>query len=115
MAEDLRRDQARMAARFTHLNDGVRVSGEHLPFEGQNLLVVFAPNAIQHHSVLRLHHQVLASVGHRRPVGFVWKQVALLAYNTYPHTAKVYNNWRILVKLKNAEYCGEGLFFFLRK
>lgn len=53
---------------FTHLVDGIRVSSKHFPLEGINPFVVCAPYAVQCHYVLRLDHQVLASISHWRTV-----------------------------------------------
>lgn len=63
---------------LTHLNDGIRVSGEHFPLEGHNLIVIFALYAVQCHAVLRLDHPIQASVGHRWTVGFIWREAVVL-------------------------------------
>lgn len=65
---------------FTHLNDSIRVSGEHLPVVGCNLMVIFALYAVQHHCVLRLDHPVRASIGHRWTVRFIWRETVVSVY-----------------------------------
>lgn len=62
---------------FGHLNDSVRVSGEHLPLVGWNFHVIFALYAIQCHCILRLDHPVRASVSHRWTVRFIWRETAV--------------------------------------
>lgn len=57
-----------------HLEDGVRVHGEHLPLVGQCLFVIFAGYAAERHCVLGLDDPVLASVGYRRTVRVIWKE-----------------------------------------
>lgn len=57
-----------------HLDDGVRVRGEHPPLEGHDLFVVLAPHAVQRHRVLGLDDQVLASVGLWRTVRVIWRE-----------------------------------------
>lgn len=57
-----------------HLDDGVRVHGEHLPLVGHDLFVIFAGYAVERHCVLGLHDPVLASVGYRRTVRVIWKE-----------------------------------------
>lgn len=60
-----------------HLDNGVRVRGEHLPLVGHDLFVVFALHAVEHHYVLGLDDPVLASVGHRRTVRVIWRESAM--------------------------------------
>lgn len=68
---------------FTHLNDSMRIMSEHVPLEGRDPVVIFALYAVQCHAVLRLDHPVLASVGHRRTVRFIWGETVISVYITY--------------------------------
>ena len=67
----------------THLKDCVSIRSQHLPFVRINPVVIFALYAIQCHTVLRLHHEVQASVGHWWTVGIIWGDKIESAYITF--------------------------------